>query len=90
MVLMREAPRLSRKSDYPLSGVKTGPAWRAMWKLLEESPGWVSSRKLRAAALAASPDMAEATANNLLYVAAGKGVIGRRRQGRTIQLRAIR
>jgi len=28
-----------RTTEYPNRGVKTGPAWRAMWKLLWDAPG---------------------------------------------------
>ena len=76
----RDAPSFGRgtRSDYPLSGEKTGPAWRALWALLRVSPDlWRLGSSLIDSVVADLPDANRETVRNLLYGAARAGILER-------------
>lgn len=77
------APVLTDKprSDYPLSGVKTGPAWRAAWDALRmaytDPDEYVAGSVLAGYVRERVPDVSEDTIKNLLIAAYKCGVLVR-------------
>jgi len=75
------APILTDKprSDYPLSGAKTGPAWRAAWDCLRDwysdPDAYAPSSHIAAYAVERVPDVSPDTVKNLLLSAYRFGVL---------------
>lgn len=67
--------RTNSRAAYPMGGVKTAPAWRAMWEALYDARGeWVRGTELDAIGADAGR-CAPMTAKLLLHRAAQAGVI---------------
>jgi hypothetical protein len=83
MNLMRripvDAPLLTDRprSDYPLSGVKTGPAWRAAWDMLREgyADDYLPSGQIAEAVVEKCPGVHPDTVKNILLSACVHGVL---------------
>lgn len=75
------APVLTDKprSDYPLSGAKTGPAWRAAWDCLRDwyadPDSYAPSSMVAEYVLDRVPDVSADTVKNLLLSAERFGVL---------------
>lgn len=73
--LLTDRPR----SDYPLSGAKTGPAWRAAWDALreahEEPDHYLASSIIASYACGLVPDVSPDTVKNLLLSAFRFGIL---------------
>lgn len=67
------------RSDYPLSGAKTGPAWRAAWDVLRiayDTPGdYVAGSWVAEQVRGLVPDVSADTVKNLLLSAHRYGVV---------------
>lgn len=67
------------RSDYPLSGTKTGPAWRAAWDTLRiEFPEYVAGSVIAESVCLIVPDVSPDTVKNLLLSAYRHGVLVKR------------
>lgn len=75
--LLTDRPR----SDYPLSGAKTGPAWRAAWDVLRlghtDPDGFVPSSAIAEQVTELCPDVSPDTVKNLLLSAFRHGVLAK-------------
>lgn len=77
----KDAPVLTDRprSDYPLSGEKTGPAWRAAWTLLRKAhPEYVAASVIAEAVTKVHPEISPDTVKNLLLSAHRFGVLDKR------------
>lgn len=77
----KDAPQLTDRprSDYPLRGVKTGPAWRAAWALLRNAhPEFVAASVIAEQVTKQHPDISPDTVKNLLLSAHRYGVLDKR------------
>lgn len=70
------------RSDYPLSGAKTGPAWRAAWDCLRlahvSADRYVAGSAVAEYVGARVPDVSPDTVKNLLLSAERHGVLVKR------------
>ena len=77
----KDAPVLTDRprSDYPLSGEKTGPAWRMAWALLRAStPGYLAASVIAEQVHKRHPEISPDTVKNLLLSAHRYGVLEKR------------
>jgi hypothetical protein len=81
MIPPTNAPLLTDKprSDYPLSGAKTGPAWRAAWDYLRETYAdpdcFMASSAIAAYAVERVPEVSPDTVKNLLLSGYRMGIL---------------
>lgn len=77
----REAPAFDptkARSDYPLSGRTTGPAWRAAWAALQDAPsGKYLDSVILAQQIKESTGVPDGTTKNLLMRAYVAGILER-------------
>lgn len=73
----KDAPAFEpARSDYPLGGEKTGPIWRAAWRILRDAgKRYVSSDDALAQVQYAIPGANRETVRNILYAAVRAGVL---------------
>ena len=77
----KDAPLLTDnpRSDYPLSGTKTGPAWRLAWMLLRAAaPDYLAASVIAESVHKSYPDTSPDTVKNLLLSAERHGVLEKR------------
>lgn len=82
MTIPAEPPVLTdrSRSDYPLGGKKTGPAWRCAWSLLREahdSGVYLPSSVVAARVTEKVPEVSTDTVKNLLLSAFRFGVLSK-------------
>lgn len=80
--IVKDAPKFNPdkpRSDYPLSGGQTGPAWRTAWAMLQgqsDLNAWLPAKTI-VEHVATETGVAEGTIRNVLIAAARAGILER-------------